>query len=170
MTLFLLVSSSPCHSSRIVVGDGSSFAVTHAGTSHISTSADPLTLRHVLVSPNLIKNLVSVKKLSRDNPVNVEFDDHGLFYKDQRMKVVTLRCDSPDDLYPLEPTTEPQRHHTRTAASPARSAPSAASPSPSPAPRHPRPAAHQRRLAFPPSSPTGTSPSSLEIPIQSNEG
>lgn len=37
--------------------------------------------------------------------------------KDRRMKVVTLRCDSPDDLYPLGPTTEPKHHHTLTAVS-----------------------------------------------------
>ena len=82
----MLSSSTPYTSSRIVVGDGSSLAVTHTGQHHIRTTTQPIVLNDVLVSPHLIRNLISVKKLARENPLNVEFDDLGFSIKDQRMK------------------------------------------------------------------------------------
>lgn len=77
----MLASSRPCNSSSIVFGNGSSLAVTHTSHASIPTAGAPLSLYNVLVSPYLIKNLISVKKLARDNPVNVEFDDIGFFVK-----------------------------------------------------------------------------------------
>jgi hypothetical protein len=49
----------------------------------------------------LIKNLISVRALTRDNSVSVEFDPFGFSIKDLRTKTVLLRCDSTGDLYPL---------------------------------------------------------------------
>jgi hypothetical protein len=65
------------------------------------TSAEPLYLNNVLVCPSLIKNLVSVHALTRDNPVTVEFDASGFSIKDLRTRTVLLRCDSSGELYPL---------------------------------------------------------------------
>ena len=77
-------------------------AVTHTGQAIIPTNAAPLTLNDVLVSPHLIKNLISVKKIAQENPINVEFDDFGCSVKDRRMSQVILRCnDSGDELYPV---------------------------------------------------------------------
>lgn len=113
----MLSSSQPCHTARIVVGNGDSFAVTHSGHLHIPTKASPLSLNNVLVSPNLIKNLISVKKLARENPVNVEFDDLGFSVKDRSTRKVILRCNSDDDeLYPMPPAPV-QAHHAFTAVS-----------------------------------------------------
>ena len=93
--------------SRIVVGNGASLPVHCAGPSTLSTSSSPLHLRDVLVSPSLIKNLVSVRKLTRDNQVSVEFDPLGFSVKDLRSKEVILRSDSNDDLYPVSTSTTP---------------------------------------------------------------
>nr|XP_051229932.1 uncharacterized protein LOC127347824 [Lolium perenne] len=88
-------------STRITVGNGSSLPITHIGHASLPSSSTPLSLSNVLVSPNLIKNLVSVKQFTRDNPVTVEFDLFGFSVKDSRTRMVLLRCDSPGDLYPV---------------------------------------------------------------------
>lgn len=88
-------------SSCITVGNGAKLPVTHTASTHIPTSSTDLHLHNVLVSPPLIKNLISVKKLTRDNNVSIEFDPTGFSIKDLQTQVVKLRCDSPGDLYPL---------------------------------------------------------------------
>lgn len=67
----------------------------------------------MLVSPYLIKNLISVKALACDNPVNVEFDDRSFSVKERRTKRVILRCDDDGDLYPVSSPS----HHALTAVS-----------------------------------------------------
>ena len=62
--------SSSLSSSRIVFGNGSSLPVTHTGHTSLATNSNPLHLQNVLVTPNLL----SVRALTRDNPVSVEFD------------------------------------------------------------------------------------------------
>ena len=114
----MLSSSQPCHSSRIVVGNGDSLAVTHTGHQTNPTNSSSLSLNNVLVSPYLIKNLIFVKRLARDNPVNVEFDDIGFSVKDRSTETVILRCnDTDDELYPLSPA--PTHTHGHAHAFPA---------------------------------------------------
>jgi hypothetical protein len=92
-------------STRIIVGNGTSLPITHTGSSSIPTHSYPLSLHNVLVSPSLIKNLISVRALTRDNPITIEFDNCGFSIKDRDTKVVLLRSDSTTgDLYPLHPT------------------------------------------------------------------
>jgi hypothetical protein len=109
-----LSSLTPCSSSRIVVGNGSSLAVTHTGHQSLPTTTSPIHLHNILVSQNLLKNLISVKQLCRDNPVTVEFDAHGFSVKDRRTRTVILRCDSDGDLYPV---TDPRSSIALTAIS-----------------------------------------------------
>jgi hypothetical protein len=59
--------------SSIVVGDGSLLPVTATGAAHLSS----LSLNNVLVSPKLIKNLISVRQFTTDNNCSVEFDPAG---------------------------------------------------------------------------------------------
>ena len=100
----LHTSSPVTTSTRITVGDGSSLPITHIGHASFPSTSTPLSLSNVLVSPNLIKNLVSVKQFTRDNPVTVEFDMFGFSVKDSRTRMVLHRCDSPGDLYPVHST------------------------------------------------------------------
>jgi hypothetical protein len=95
----------PPNSSHVIVGNGAPLPVTH--TSHVSfnTSVAPLHLKNVLVCPTLIKNLISVRALTRDNPVTVEFDAFSFSIKDLQTRTVLLRCNSSGDLYPLRPGT-----------------------------------------------------------------
>ena len=92
--------------SSILVGNGASLPITHTGTSSIPTSHNALNLNNVLLSPNLIKNLVSVRALTHDNAVTIEFDSSDFSIKDLHTKEVILRCESNGDLCPLRPSPQ----------------------------------------------------------------
>ena len=104
----ILSSVSPS-SSHIIVGNGASLPVQCTGHGSIPTSSPSsnLLLRDVLVSQSLIHNLVSVRRLTKDNSISVEFDPLGFSIKDLHSKAVLLRSDSSGDLYPLRPTASP---------------------------------------------------------------
>ena len=59
----------------------------------------------IMCSTQLIQNLVSVCNLSRNNFVTVEFDEVGFSVKDARTRMVIHRCDSPGDMYPVQPSS-----------------------------------------------------------------
>ena len=61
-------------SSVITVGNGARMPATHRAQTIIPTATSPLRLDDVLISPSLIKNLISVPRLTRDNDVSIEFD------------------------------------------------------------------------------------------------
>ncbi|GJS14550.1 hypothetical protein Tco_0409022 [Tanacetum coccineum] len=56
----------------VFLGSGHSIPVTHTGHSFLHTSSKPLQLNHILVTPHIIKNLISVRQFTRDNDVSVE--------------------------------------------------------------------------------------------------
>ncbi|GKE44280.1 hypothetical protein Tco_1471564, partial [Tanacetum coccineum] len=85
----------------IIVGNGSSIPVTHSGHVQIPNPYRPLHLRNVLVTPNIIKNLVSVRKFTTDNKCSIDFDPYGFTVQDYHTRQTLLRCDSMGDLYPL---------------------------------------------------------------------
>ena len=58
-------------------------------------------MSNVLVSPDLVMNLVSVRHLTCENPLTVEFDGVGISVKDARTRMVLHLCDSLDELYPV---------------------------------------------------------------------
>lgn len=63
---------------------------------HIITPAyPPLLLNQVLYVPNLIKNLLSVRCLTTDNNVSIEFDPNGFLVKDLQNRMPLLRCNNP---------------------------------------------------------------------------
>ncbi|GJY43948.1 ribonuclease H-like domain-containing protein [Tanacetum coccineum] len=90
------------------VGDGKSIPVTNTGHSIIPSHHRPLHLHNVLVTPNIIKNLISVRQFTRDNNCTIEFDTFGFSVKDYLTRHILLRCDSSSDLYPVtKPSTSP---------------------------------------------------------------
>jgi hypothetical protein len=100
----LSTSSPTSTSSRIIVGNGAGLPISHIGSTPFPSNSTPLSLNNVLVSPHLVQNLVSVKTLSRDNSVTVEFDEFGFSVKDARTRMVLHRSESPGDLYPVQPS------------------------------------------------------------------
>ena len=81
---------SPSCPSSIIVGDGSAHPVTSVGDSILPGS---FRLHNVLVAPNIIHNLLSVRQFTIDNSCSIEFDPSGLFVKDltSRQLLYTLR-------------------------------------------------------------------------------
>ncbi|GJV76394.1 hypothetical protein Tco_1507978 [Tanacetum coccineum] len=86
-----------CMYPSVSVGDGYSIPVTDTGHSILPTPTRSLHLNNVLITPHIVKNLISV----RDNNCTIEFDAFGFSVKDFLSRRVLLRCDSTGDLYPV---------------------------------------------------------------------
>ncbi|GJZ61780.1 hypothetical protein Tco_0617917 [Tanacetum coccineum] len=90
------------------VGDDKSIPVTNTGHIIIPSHHRLLHLHNVLVTPNIIKNLISVRQFTRDNNCIIEFDAFGFSVNDYLTRHILLRCDSSGDLYPvIKPSTLP---------------------------------------------------------------
>nr|GEU77325.1 ribonuclease H-like domain-containing protein [Tanacetum cinerariifolium] len=90
------------------VGDGNSIPVINTSHNIILSLHRPLHLHNVLVTPNIIKNLIYVRQFTRDNNCTIEFDTFGFSVKDFLTRHILLRCDSSGDLYPVtKPLTSP---------------------------------------------------------------
>ncbi|GJV65685.1 hypothetical protein Tco_1476513 [Tanacetum coccineum] len=94
-----------CMYPSVLVGDGKSIPVTNMGHSTLPTPYRPLHLNNVLITPNIVKNLISVRQFVRDNKCTIEFDEFGFSYWTHQ---ILLRCDSAGDLYPVTSLSYPQ--------------------------------------------------------------
>ena len=63
---------------HVIIGNGQALPITCTGHTTLSTPNHSFSLNNVLVTPDIIKNLISVRKLTTDNLVSVEFDPFGL--------------------------------------------------------------------------------------------
>jgi hypothetical protein len=54
-----------------------------------------------LHAPKIIKNLISVRRLTTDNNVSISFDPFGFTVSDFQTGIPLMRCDSRGDLYPV---------------------------------------------------------------------
>ncbi|KAL9228101.1 hypothetical protein vseg_003715 [Gypsophila vaccaria] len=90
----------------IVVGNGATMPIRGIGNTVLPSPNKTLHLKNVLHVPQLIKNLVSVRKFTIDNCVSVEFDPFGFSVKDLKTGMPLLRSNSTGDLYPLLPPTQ----------------------------------------------------------------
>ncbi|KAG7542778.1 GAG-pre-integrase domain [Arabidopsis thaliana x Arabidopsis arenosa] len=91
-------------SQSVIVGNGSSIPITSTGQTTILSKTKPLLLNNVLVAPNIVKNLISVRQFTKDNWCSVDFDPFGFTVKDLPSRKVLLRCESSGDLYSLPAT------------------------------------------------------------------
>ncbi|GJR22746.1 ribonuclease H-like domain-containing protein [Tanacetum coccineum] len=88
------------------VGDGNFIPVTNIGHIVIPSIHRPLHLNNILVTPNIIKNLIYVRQFTGVNNCTIEFDAFGFSVKDFMTRHILLRCDSSGDLYPVtKPST-----------------------------------------------------------------
>ncbi|GJZ35072.1 copia protein, partial [Tanacetum coccineum] len=90
--------STPRH---IIAGNGHSIPIQGYGHASLPSPYPPLHLKNVLYTPHLIKNLISVRRLSIDNNISITFDPFGFTVKDYKTGIHLMRCDSSGDLYPL---------------------------------------------------------------------
>ncbi|XP_074315134.1 uncharacterized protein LOC141651316 [Silene latifolia] len=92
----------------IIVGNGHSIPVKGYGQSTILEPHPPSVLKNVLYSPQLVKNLVLVRKFTTDNQVTIEFNPFGFCIKDMRTGTRLMRCNSRGNLYPISGTNTSQ--------------------------------------------------------------
>ncbi|GJZ54464.1 hybrid signal transduction histidine kinase M [Tanacetum coccineum] len=85
-----------------LVGGGYSIPITNSGHSILTTSHRPLYVNNVLITPNIVKNLIPIHQFVRNNHCTIEFDGFGFYVKDFMIRKVLLRCDSTGDLYPVK--------------------------------------------------------------------
>jgi hypothetical protein len=97
----LTTSHSPLEhdSQHIIVGNGSRLPVVATGTSYLAPH--PFHLNSVLVSPNIVTNLISTRSFVQDNSCSVEFDPFGFYVKDLATREPIMRSNSLGDLYPF---------------------------------------------------------------------
>ncbi|GKE82466.1 hypothetical protein Tco_1552466 [Tanacetum coccineum] len=98
-----------CMYPSILVGDGLSIRITKTGHSILLTPFKSLHLKNVLITPRIVKNLISVCQFVCYNNGIIEFDAFGFSLKDFLTRQVLLRCDSTGDLY-LVTTPSPIPH------------------------------------------------------------
>jgi len=65
----------------------------------------PLHLNNVLITLNIIKNLIYVRKFTHQNKCSIEFDEFGFTIKDYRTRQPLIRCDSDGPHYLVLPST-----------------------------------------------------------------
>jgi hypothetical protein len=95
-TLSLPTFSTP---SSIIVGNGALLPVTAIGSHTFSFLCRNLVLNNFLVSPHIIKSLISIRCFTSNNNFSIEFDLFGLSVKDLETRFVIARCNSSGDLY-----------------------------------------------------------------------
>jgi hypothetical protein len=91
--------------SSIVVGNGLALPITSVGDSVL---LGLFYLNNVLVTPDIIQNLLHVHRFTTDNWYSMKFDPFDLFVKDLSTQNVITRCNSSRPLYttrlPSHPT------------------------------------------------------------------
>lgn len=85
----------------VLVGNGNSIPITSSGKSLISSNSRPLSLNNVLVTPQIVKNLISIRRFTIDNWCSMEFDPFGFSVKDLKSQKILLRSESSGDLFPV---------------------------------------------------------------------
>jgi hypothetical protein len=90
-----LNSSNP---SSIIIGNGSSLPATSVGDSALP---GPFYLNNILLTPDMVQSLLSVRRFTTDNWCSIEFDPFGLSVKDLSTWNVIVRSNSTGSLYTL---------------------------------------------------------------------
>lgn len=92
------------------MGNGNGLPISHVGSSVLHSSSQSFRLNNSLCVPNITKNLLSVRQLTKDNNVIFEFHPSCCFLKDQATNHILLRGIIRDGLYVLHhlDTTSPR--------------------------------------------------------------
>lgn len=89
------------NSSHVIVGNGSALPILGSGSTHLHAPHPKFLLHNVLYTPKLVQNLVSIRKITRDNVCSIEFDLDGFSVKDLCTKIEFMRSNSNGELYPF---------------------------------------------------------------------
>jgi hypothetical protein len=84
--------------SSIIVGNRSALPITSVGDSDLP---GPFYLNSVLVTPDIIQNLLSIRCFTIDNWCSMEFESFGFSVKELSMQNMITRCSSSGPLYTM---------------------------------------------------------------------
>ncbi|XP_070008930.1 uncharacterized protein [Nicotiana sylvestris] len=90
-------------SDHVLVGNGSLLKIENIGYAQLPTPSRPLHLKSIFHVPHLRHNLLSVKRLCKDNNCAVNFDSSSVIVKDKASGQTLLQASSEGDVYPLSP-------------------------------------------------------------------
>ena len=82
-----------------MVGDGNTIPITHTGSTSLTTPTTSFNLQHVLCSPNISQNLVSVSKFCSHNNTSIEFFPKCFVVKDLNTGASLVRGQNKGNLY-----------------------------------------------------------------------
>lgn len=99
-------------SDHVLVGNGTLLNIENIGYAQLPSTSRPLHLQSIFHVPQLRHNLISVKKLCRDNNCKVDFDDSSVCVKDKVTGKPLLQASIKGDVYPLSSSsvTSPPQH------------------------------------------------------------
>ena len=83
----------------IVVGDGKTIPITHTGSTSLTSPTKSFSLNHVLCSPQITQNLVSVSQFCSHNNASVEFFPNFFLVKDLTTGAYLVRGQNKGNLY-----------------------------------------------------------------------
>ena len=73
---------------QLIIGNGEGLSITHAGFTFLSQRASNslfahsrIELKDILLVPSITKNLLSISKLTSDNPITVKFCGNVCFFE-----------------------------------------------------------------------------------------
>ncbi|XP_076931616.1 uncharacterized protein LOC143596833 [Bidens hawaiensis] len=101
---------------KLLVSNGQYLPIEGSGTGYLPIHNRTYILPNILYSPHIIKNLLFVRRFTRDNNVSIEFDPLGFSLKDLKMGRLLSRHNSTGDLYPVTAPTLPPQACSLTAA------------------------------------------------------
>jgi hypothetical protein len=90
--------------SSIIVGNGSTLSVTSVGDSALPGL---FYLNNVFITPDIIQNLLSVRRFTADNWCSMVFDPFDLSVKDLSMQNMITRCNSLGPLHTMRLPSHP---------------------------------------------------------------
>lgn len=87
------------HINYIYVGNGHSIPIKGSCNATLSFPNHSSILKTVMLEPQIIKNLISIRKFTSENYVYVEFDSYGFSVKDLIIGMILSRQNSYGELY-----------------------------------------------------------------------
>ena len=82
----------------LVISNGNKISILGYGYTLLQPPFPALQRKHVLHSPNLVKNLIYVCRLTIDNNISIEFDAFGFSMKAYPIRTPNMRCNCNGDL------------------------------------------------------------------------
>jgi len=91
----------------IFVGNGNPIPIVGSGHNHHTTPNRTYNLNNIFLTPEIIKNLLSVRKFTIDNQTIVAFDPYGFSINDLKTGALLSRHNSSGELYPFTTPSAP---------------------------------------------------------------